>query len=547
MIALVPALATYLAGCPSAGPGTGEPTNTNDNGTPGLPLPDDVEIEVTVDGQGLVEQESSGGFVTLTAIPEPDWRFDGWFGSTESSTNPLMIRPDDSTDIGARFVVGSSQNDADADGVSDGRDQCPATLDGADVDAVGCALSQLDGDDDGVTDDADQCPQTPSGALIDAQGCAASQVDDDGDGVMNNIDGCPGTPSEASVNPLGCADSQLDSDGDGVMDDVDQCASTPAATPVNDVGCPPECGNEVIEAGEVCDPPDGITCGNDCLIIIDTGPDNNDCSSPKTVTDGGKLFDTTGASTDGTDESGDCDELGADVWFCYEASCSGEVSVDACNSDYDTILAVYDGCSTCPPTGSPTPCDDDGCGVTGGGSKASFQGVSGSKYLIRVGGWDNAVGEGILKLSCDDGGGGDPSCQSNAQCNDSNSCTTDTCNVVTGCEYTAVDCDDADVCTDDSCDSATGCVHHAIDCDDGNPCTDDSCDPANGCEYTDVACSGNFVCDPSTGACVLRCLIDADCEDNDLCTYDTCVDLMCSRVPVKCPVDYYCVDGECVR
>jgi hypothetical protein len=45
---------------------------------------------------------------------------------------------------------------------------------------------------------------------------------------------------------------------------------------------------------------------------------------------------------------------------------------------------------------------------------------------------------------------------------------------------TEIDCDDSDLCTTDTCDPNTGCLNTEIDCDDGNACTDDSCDPNTG-------------------------------------------------------------------
>lgn len=58
--------------------------------------------------------------------------------------------------------------DADGDGVPDAADQCPATAEGATVDANGC---ELDTDKDGVADSADKCPDTKAGAAVDDTGC----------------------------------------------------------------------------------------------------------------------------------------------------------------------------------------------------------------------------------------------------------------------------------------------------------------------------------------------------------------------------------------
>jgi hypothetical protein len=83
-------------------------------------------------------------------------------------------------------------------------------------------------------------------------------------------------------------------------------------------------------------------------------------------------------------------------------------------------------------------------------------------------------------------------------CDDSDACTVDSCNPLVGCTNMAMNCDDGSFCTDDSCDPATGCVNTDIDCDDGDVCTADSCDPAIGCVNT-----------PIEGCCVT----DVDCTD----------------------------------
>jgi uncharacterized protein YfcZ (UPF0381/DUF406 family) len=121
-------------------------------------------------------------------------------------------------------------------------------------------------------------------------------------------------------------------------------------------------------------------------------------------------------------------------------------------------------------------------------------------------------------------------CTGDAQCNDQNACTTDTC--VTGtCTHTnntAPCADDGNPCTSDVC-SAGACTHPATTgpcTDDGNPCTDDVCSsavcthPANAatcedgltCTINDACtggactgtslCSAGEVCSPSTSQCV---------------------------------------------
>ena len=145
VVSLVLALAVLVAGCPFIDTG-------GDNGdSPGQPVPpEDVELEVTVEGSGQVEQDPDGTRVKLTAIPDDGWRFDTWFGTVNSKVNPLFVQTSEATEIGARFAEIDSQADADGDGVRDGNDQCPDTLSGVEVDEVGCAAYQRDSDEDGV-------------------------------------------------------------------------------------------------------------------------------------------------------------------------------------------------------------------------------------------------------------------------------------------------------------------------------------------------------------------------------------------------------------
>ncbi len=88
-----------------------------------------------------------------------------------------------------------------------------------------------DADGDGVTDDRDQCPGTPAGVKVDAVGCP---LDTDGDGVYDYLDKCPGTPQGVKVDAVGCP---LDTDGDGVYDYLDKCPGTPQGAHVDDRGC----------------------------------------------------------------------------------------------------------------------------------------------------------------------------------------------------------------------------------------------------------------------------------------------------------------------
>jgi hypothetical protein len=118
-------------------------------------------------------------------------------------------------------------------------------------------------------------------------------------------------------------------------------------------------------------------------------------------------------------------------------------------------------------------------------------------------------------------------------CDDGNLCTSDTCLPSGECENTPVSCDDGNPCTSDSCDAATGCLSVANDgvsCDDGNACTyDDLC--------ISTVCTGQTV----PGCCA----IDANCNDGDPCTIDSCVSGTCTYDAKNCESEDKCVVGLC--
>lgn len=120
--------------------------------------------------------------------------------------------------------------DADADGVPDVVDRCPATPAWLRVDQYGCAP---DADHDGVPDGIDKCP-TPAGEKVDAAGCTP---DADADGVTDMVDACPNTATGSTVDAQGCAALQLDADQDGVVDSQDQCLGSIARVTVEANGC----------------------------------------------------------------------------------------------------------------------------------------------------------------------------------------------------------------------------------------------------------------------------------------------------------------------
>ncbi len=151
-----------------------------------------------------------------------------------------------------------------------------------------------------------------------------------------------------------------------------------------------------------------------------------------------------------------------------------------------------------------------------------------------------------------------------AVCNDSNACTTDSCNTLTGaCVYAnnAITCNDGNACSqNDVCANGT-CGGVNVNCDDSNICTSDSCSPVTGCAHTNNAlscndgnaCTTNDAC--AGGACTGTAVIVATfCDDGKICTNDACNPLSgCTHVNNTstcddgngCTVGDVCAAGVC--
>jgi len=116
-------------------------------------------------------------------------------------------------------------------------------------------------------------------------------------------------------------------------------------------------------------------------------------------------------------------------------------------------------------------------------------------------------------------------------CNDSNACTqTDTCSGGTCVGGNPVICNDLDVCTTDTCNPSNGlCVFTPVVCNDNNACTDDACFSAGdeGCRFTNNnsnSCTDSNAC-TQTDVCLGGTCTGTNpviCNDSNVCTSDSC-------------------------
>jgi len=146
--------------------------------------------------------------------------------------------------VGLSYSFGAG--DADKDGVSDEKDECP------DVPGLKEFNGCPDSDGDGIPDNKDRCPEEAGTEAL--QGCP----DGDGDGIADIDDICPDIAGMAEMN--GCPDT----DGDGVSDNEDKCPQI-----VGDVansGCPwaDTDGDGVLDNIDACKDQKGTTTNNGC-------------------------------------------------------------------------------------------------------------------------------------------------------------------------------------------------------------------------------------------------------------------------------------------
>ncbi|MAV55727.1 MAG: hypothetical protein CMJ28_07215 [Phycisphaerae bacterium] len=179
-------------------------------------------------------------------------------------------------------------------------------------------------------------------------------------------------------------------------------------------GCPPF-GVCCVE-GTVCEELLESECSNiggsfrgdqtECSNIDCTQNFNDECVDAISVANGEVAFSTTEASSsnDGYNDSlcpnTYLGEMFSDIWFSYEAVCTGTLRLSTCNSaSFDTDLVVYEGnCLNKVQIG----CNGDNDDCDDFTSELTCAVQQGQQYLIRVGGWENGnSGSGILLIECE--------------------------------------------------------------------------------------------------------------------------------------------------
>ncbi len=232
--------------------------------------------------------------------------------------------------------------------------------------------------------------------------------------------------------PTGVCDSDADCD-DGDFCTIGTCVEH-TCVQEDIIPC---CGNGVIEDGEQCDPPDGVTCDADCQLIL-CGPDEGCCCCPG---EGCSAIDPV---------------LCADMGCTPVEECLGDSNEDGEDD------ACVDAC--CLGDGSCKPLSEDECA-----------GMEGTSVQACVGDQDG------------DGRDDACPCQIDADCDDGNPCTLNICDPTSGmclAEFApeSTPCEiDGELCSLEHCDGEGSCVPFGeVVCEEACPACEGECDPETG-------------------------------------------------------------------
>ena len=274
-------------------------------------------------------------------------------------------------------------------------------------------------------------PLPQSRCIKDAQCCPGLVCEARGCQPGCRIDGTfhpSGAPIDGAFHPSGAQNGECQSCQPAVS--TTSWTNLPSGTPCGD-------GNECVEAG-ACE--EGV------------------CVPGEPVLDGELCDDGISCTKDEFCFAGEC---GNGVHDCPTAPCA----VTRCNTETDTCELDPVVCRT----------PESSCYAT------TCQGTSGVCITSCA---FSECGTGPFSQCTD------LDCLENADCEDDNPCTFDTCNANL-CSNAPFVCNDGDPLTADICDPAVGCIHRVqnpqVLCDDGDACTLDGWDPENDvCVHTPV-------------------------------------------------------------
>ena len=335
--------------------------------------------------------------------------------------------------------------------------------------------------------------------------------------------GCAHTATEAE-----CTDGNACTTGDACKNGV----CTPAAAlmcddanPCTTDACDLATGCTHADAnGAACD--DGQKCsaldlcfGGTCLGVVADCADSNPCTDDTCTDTAGCVH----LANDVTCDDGNACSLND---ACANGACAAKADLECDDAN---------------------PCTKDACDLAIGCTHTVIEGACSDNDACTAG---DTCGAGVCQ--------GAP-----IDCSDGNTCTDDSCNAQNGCQHIGLDaaCSDGDACTAGDWCAAGQCAPGAtVGCDDGNPCTTDQCEHLVGCTHVaaDGECTDGNACTTGDACLAGKCVPTGNlkCDDANPCTTDACAfDVGCvasnaDGLPCddgqKCSAQDACVGGKCL-
>ncbi len=205
------------------------------------------------------------------------------------------------------------------------------------------------------------------------------------------------TPTHHRIRNISASGAKMTFDFDAYVPATGACCNDLSGVCMNNqasAACMQSGGSRFVEGG---------SCGTLVPSCVASAPPNDNCANAIPIYDGFTFFDTRLAGTDGPPDclNFDPDVGNQDIWYVYNATCSGDLLVTECpgGTNYDATLQIYAGTS-CAPLGTRLDCGDDDCGIGAGPAELFITAVESQPYLLRVGGWGGSAGTGRIDIQC---------------------------------------------------------------------------------------------------------------------------------------------------
>ncbi len=382
-----------------------------------------------------------------------------------------------------------------------------------------------------------------------ALGCQAGTAPNCADAVSCTVDSCNEATDACDHAP-----------SDAICDNALFCDGTETCSVTNDCqsGAPPNCADAVGCTTDSC---------NETTDTCDHLPSNTTCGDGL-FCNGAETCDVTGDCQSGSDPCPGllCSEtVGTCVDCLIDADCSNGLFCDGneqCNTATGTCFA-----GTPPNCGDGVSCTGDSCNETTDSCNHVPNDVSCGNGLFcdgteicdpvsdcQPGIPPNCVDSlGCTVDSCNEATDSCDNVSNNTLCSDGLFCNgAEICDAVLGCQAGAApNCDDSVSCTVDSCNETTDWCDNLPDnaaCTDGQFCTGvEICDANASCQVGANPCPG-VICNEAADQCG-TCLTDANCNNGVFCdgveTCDSLTGTCAAGTPPDCGDSVSCTVDSC--